>query len=54
MAQGNDDAEVTTHADSSGERLMILLRPRINSERTKEATADAEDDDVLLLRTLRV
>jgi hypothetical protein len=32
MAQGNDDAEVTTGADGSGERLMmLLLRPRINS-----------------------
>jgi hypothetical protein len=42
----NDDAEVTTDADSSGEKLMMLLRPRINSERTKEATEseDAEDD----------
>jgi hypothetical protein len=43
MAQGNDDAEVTTDADNSGERLMMLLRLRINSRRAKETTDDAED-----------
>jgi len=42
MAQGDDDVEVMTDADSSGERLLML--GGINSERTEDATEDAEDD----------
>jgi hypothetical protein len=41
MAQGDDNVEVTTDAEGSRERLMMLPRPRINSERTKEATEEA-------------
>jgi len=58
MAQGDDDVEVTTDVDSSGERLMMLLRLRINCERTqdsgqKRATEDAEDDDRLTAENAR-
>jgi hypothetical protein len=44
MAQGDDDVEVTMDAEGSGARLMMLLRPTINSERTEERTEDVEDD----------
>jgi hypothetical protein len=44
MAQGEEDVEVMTDAEGSGARLMMLLRPTINSERIEDRIEDAEDD----------
>jgi len=53
MAQVDDDVEVTMDADSSGERLMMLLRKIVRAQR-RRLTMLRMISIVLLPRLLRV
>jgi hypothetical protein len=55
MAQGDDDVEVTTDAEGSRERLMMLPRLRINSERSQDRGGRSRRMTIVLpLRMLMV